>query len=223
VNRPPVPPAPVRSTTAMWEQELAAREQTIARISADNKRLRSDLTAKEAEAEELREALKRAKRSLVTAELEVERLSAILRDRNTAVISRSLGKELPPAAPARPVAVARPVQAAPRLRAPAAAQPSQPEDMPIATVVAKVAHLRSGPGTNNSPLMSVERGARLTVEEHVEGWYRVVAPTGKRAWIESSLVRFGKDSLSGPTATVRIEGYRSELDQQQQKPTPDSF
>jgi hypothetical protein len=209
----PVEQAGARAAAPAWQQELAAREQNIQRLSSDNQRLRNAVMAKETEAQKLRDALKDAKKSLMTAELEVERLSAILRDRNTAVIARSLGTDAEQPKAAAPARAAMPVRP----------QPQTDDEMPVATVIVKSAHLRSGPGPNNSPLMSVERGARLTVEQRVDDWYRVIAPTGKRAWIAASMVRFGKDALSSPSPTVRIEGYRSDIDNAPQKMAGDSF
>jgi SH3-like domain-containing protein len=78
--------------------------------------------------------------------------------------------------------------------------------MEVATISVEKADLRLGPGKNNSALMTLPRGSRLAVEARSGEWYRVFAPNGQRAWIHSSLVRFGDGSASlndGSSVTVR--------------------
>ena len=64
-------------------------------------------------------------------------------------------------------------------------------DMQIATVTAEKAQLRTGPGMNNSPLMTVAQGTRLAVETKTGDWYRVIAPSGARAWVSSDVLDIG--------------------------------
>jgi hypothetical protein len=58
----------------------------------------------------------------------------------------------------------------------------------IVEVSANKASLRNGPGTEHGELMHVQRGVRLTVEARQGDWYRVVTPTGERAYISKDLV-----------------------------------
>jgi len=84
--------------------------------------------------------------------------------------------------------------------------------MPVATVTVEKAHLRTGPSKDNSPLMTVLRGTRLAIETRKGSWYRVISPTGVRAWISSDVVSFGSTPDSGPTRTIRIRGFDSSLE-----------
>ena len=83
------------------------------------------------------------------------------------------------------------------------------DDMPIITVIVDKANLRTGPGRNNSPIMTVAKGTRLAVESRLGDWYRIISPTGTRAWVSSEVIRFGKNSKSSPSRTVKIQGVES--------------
>jgi len=78
-------------------------------------------------------------------------------------------------------------------------------EMPIATVIVDKANLRAGPGKNNSTIMSVAKGTRLAVETNQGDWYRVVTPTGGRAWISRETVGFGNNPQSSPSRTVHVQ------------------
>lgn len=97
-------------------------------------------------------------------------------------------------------------------------QPRPSDDTPVATVVSEKANLRTGPGADNSPLMSVTRGTRLVVETKQGDWYRVISPTGTRAWVSSDVVAFGPTSQSSPTRTVRIRGFDGSLESDNSMP-----
>ena len=63
------------------------------------------------------------------------------------------------------------------------------------------AFLRAGPGEEHSPLMEVQGGTRLTVEARVGEWYRVISPTGTRAFIRGDVVQIpGLPRSSKPAA-----------------------
>jgi septal ring factor EnvC (AmiA/AmiB activator) len=83
------------------------------------------------------------------------------------------------------------------------------EESLIATVIAPKANLRSGPGTNNAPIMQVSKGTRLLVETRQGSWYRVVSPTGSRAWIFGDVIAFGSRGSRSPSGTVSISSVRS--------------
>ena len=70
-----------------------------------------------------------------------------------------------------------------------AKQPAPAADVMIVEAVKKKINLRSGPGREHSPLMQVRRGTRLTVESREGDWFRVVAPTGGRAYVRSDVVK----------------------------------
>ena len=55
-------------------------------------------------------------------------------------------------------------------------------ELPVATITADKAYLRSGPGKEHSPVMAMSRGTRLVVERQEGNWYQVTGPTGQRLW-----------------------------------------
>ena len=80
--------------------------------------------------------------------------------------------------------------------------------MQVATINVDKADLRLGPGKNHSALMSLRRGSRLAIEARQGEWYRVFAPNGQRAWIHSSLVRFGDGAANlNDGSTVKVRGF----------------
>lgn len=83
-------------------------------------------------------------------------------------------------------------------------------DMQIATVIAEKAQLRTGPGMNNSPLMTVAKGTRLAIETKSGEWYRVVAPTGARAWVSSDVLDLGVGFRRLPPGEHKISNPNSE-------------
>lgn len=69
-------------------------------------------------------------------------------------------------------------------------QPHRPNKEVLVVEVARTKiNLRSGPGREHSPLIQVPRGSRLVVEDRVGDWYRVITPTGARAYVRSDVVR----------------------------------
>lgn len=70
-------------------------------------------------------------------------------------------------------------------------------DVVIVQVTVPKAVLRSGPGVENSAVMTVTKGSRLTVEERRGSWYRVVSPNGGRAFISSDVVDIFDDGKGG--------------------------
>jgi uncharacterized protein YraI len=62
-------------------------------------------------------------------------------------------------------------------------------DVAIATVLVDKIYLRSGPGKENSPVMTVAKGVRLTVETRRGDWLRVVTPNNGRAWVSAEVVQ----------------------------------
>jgi hypothetical protein len=78
-----------------------------------------------------------------------------------------------------------------RVRDPSEIQAKADSDMQIATVIAEKAQLRTGPGMSNSPLMTVAQGTRLAIEMQNGDWYRVIAPSGARAWVSRDVLDIG--------------------------------
>lgn len=80
-------------------------------------------------------------------------------------------------------------------------RPRVARDLPIATVMALKAELRSEPQESASILSTVSQGTRLAIETRSGGWYRVIAPNGVRAWVSSQVINFGEKP--GPNSAAR--------------------
>ncbi|MBN8547983.1 MAG: SH3 domain-containing protein [Deltaproteobacteria bacterium] len=188
------------------QKEADAREASLKALTAQVATLRranTDLSAKlqksDLQINDLSKQLEHAKNRLMLAETEVERLAGSIDARNRSAAMKFSGATNAAAGSAPASNVAPAVQRSSISKA--------SDDTPVATVIAEKANLRTGPGADNSPLMSVTRGTRLVVETKQGDWYRVVSPTGTRAWVSSDVVAFGPNSMSSPTRTVRIKGY----------------
>ncbi|MCB0358086.1 MAG: SH3 domain-containing protein [Bdellovibrionales bacterium] len=76
-------------------------------------------------------------------------------------------------------------------------------DVLIAEVTAAKVNLRSGPGTEHSPVMQVKRGARLTIESKRGDWYRVLTPTGSRAYVHADVISISRQGGTNAPAAAR--------------------
>lgn len=209
---------------------IAQKPYSDARSDDRVRNLSGKVTTLESEKARLRRELAEARNRLMIAETEVERLASVLEKRNKSDAMRfangsSGGSKVGQHNYNGTVKAVRSdnssaMQTAQQSRAPQASynvvssQPRPAHDMPVATVTADKANLRIGPSTNDAPLMSISRGARLVVEHRQGGWYRVIAPTGARAWISAEVVAFGRDFESSPTQTLRIRGYDASLERE---------
>jgi|GEM_PF-3053011 len=188
-----------------------ARAMIPARIEADRSAasdrnqvasLQSKLSSSERARAKLATELQEARNRLMIAETEVERLSARM--------DGGSRRSSPPVRTVNtPVVLAQPPMAQQVSYLP---MKRDQQDMPVATVIVDKANLRTGPNMNDSPLMSISKGARLAIETRKGNWYRVIAPTGVRAWISSDMIAFGRDGLSSPTRTLSVRGYDEGLE-----------
>ncbi|MBX7144683.1 MAG: SH3 domain-containing protein [Oligoflexia bacterium] len=194
--------APVRSSRGEEPKEIVLRQQIqeIATLRKANSDLSRRAEKAEAKLLALQKQLSEAQNRLMLSETEVERLSSVIDNRNRATTNKLSGVA---ASTAAATTVTRTVV---QTRAPSA------PDMPVITVIADKANLRTGPGAENSPLMAVSKGTRLVVEKREGEWYRVVTPSGTRAWVSAEVVAFGPDALDGPRGALRIKGYDSSLE-----------
>jgi len=104
-----------------------------------------------------------------------------------------------PTRPAQQKAVRAP---APETRAPlAAATPtkSSSRDLRVKVTVPK-ANLRTGPGKKHGVVTQIAKGVVLSAESRSGSWYRVLDPTGKRAFISSDVVRVLKPQVRSSLA-----------------------
>jgi len=156
----------------------------------------------------LEQQLDETRSQLAISETEVSRLSGIVDSKARAGMDKY---KLPIPANRVPVSQPRRVGAEQSLvRSPAPDNsPAKVEDaLHVATVTVEKAELRLGPGKNHSALMTVRQGSRLMVEARQGEWYRVFAPNGERAWIQSSLVSFGDGAASlNDGSSVRVKGF----------------
>ncbi|NLF25455.1 MAG: SH3 domain-containing protein [Deltaproteobacteria bacterium] len=195
----------LHNKNASLKSEVHSKAKSIESLSKDNSALRARLASNERHTEALLAKMKEMRNQLLIAETEILRLSTMIDERNRTSLARFSGKT----EKAKPKEVAK----APSLLS-RAQEVKASEDMPIATVMVDNANLRSGPGKNHSPIMSVSKGTRLAIETRQGDWYRVVAPTGARAWIDAKIVNFGKNLESTPTRTVKVKGYDSSVERQ---------
>ncbi|MCO6432489.1 MAG: SH3 domain-containing protein [Deltaproteobacteria bacterium] len=165
----------------------------VDQLVARNNQLEKELKAANEKANVLAKELDETRNRLMIAETQVERLSVIIESRQGKVpVNNTAGTSVHRSVPAR-------------------LAPEPPSDAQIATVIADKVHLRTGPGKENSPLMAVTKGTRLTVETRSGDWYRVMAPTGRRAWVSADVVAFGLGSQTGYNNTSRVKGFDSGL------------
>ncbi|MBL7663135.1 SH3 domain-containing protein [bacterium] len=74
-------------------------------------------------------------------------------------------------------------------------------DVALVEIIAEKANLRSGPGEEHSPVMQLQKGARLTVEAIQGEWIRVLTPTGGRAYVRKDVTR--NVGANSPTPAAR--------------------
>lgn len=197
----------LQTKNAVLRSELQSEKENQEQLRDVHQSQGTELKTAHTTISSLRKEIQSLEDKLLMAEAEVERLSSIIQEQQPSRATRSF-----------PAATARFELPSPEEEMPAHRElltPPQEElttpSMPIATVAVEKANLRTGPGLNNSPLMAVSKGTRLVIEERIGEWYRIVAPTGERAWISSEVVLFGKDGDSAPTRTLRIQGIRNSM------------
>ncbi len=173
-------------------QEIASLRKVNADLSKKVQKLETQLATAQRRANE-------AQNRLMLAETEVERLSNVIDSRNRMTASKMGGNSTVSA------------QNAPQVSAKTAAP--RTEDVPVVTVIAEKANLRTGPSGENSPLMAVSKGTRLVVEKREGEWYRVITPSGTRAWVSAEVVAFGPtDTSRRSQSTLSIGGFNQSLE-----------
>lgn len=185
--------AKLQSENESLHTRVKNQEGSLSQLQKKRAGVESQLASAKRKIEKLSKELDDAQGRLLIAETEVERLSRVIEVRSvqgkipsTPRTSRTRVSELPAGGAG---------------------------DMMIATVSADKVNLRTGPGLENSPLMTVAEGTRLAVETREGSWYRVIAPTGARAWVSSEVVTFGPDPDASPTRTVKVRGVSEESEE----------
>jgi|LSQX01.2.fsa_nt_gb spore germination protein YaaH len=64
------------------------------------------------------------------------------------------------------------------------------------------ANIRSGPGTNYSPIATMVQGARLPVTGYQSGWYQVGLYNGAIGWISENIVRLDAHDTTRPIQPI---------------------
>lgn len=182
------------------KSQVKFQGKTVESLQSENRVLREQLAQSQNQMKTLIARMSQMRNSLMVAETEVERLNSIVQDINHASArgehyraQQTYGA--PPREAQRDALLTR------------RQEQKASEDMPIATVIVDKANLRAGPGMGHSPIMSIAKGTRLAIETKSGDWYRVVAPTGERAWISRDTVAYGRDAKSSPSRTVRVKSY----------------
>ncbi len=80
------------------------------------------------------------------------------------------------------------------------AQPRSTSKIVTVKVLVPKANLRTGPGSEHGVLQQMPKGVELLTETKIGDWYRVISPTGKRAFISAKVVKMvgAESSLSQP-------------------------
>lgn len=213
-------PAPVAAKPASFTQPSLDQEAVAQRPASPAKKqpsrektsaLQEKIVAGELRIRELERQLREAKSQLAAAEIEITRLSSIAQNNARARLNIPANEG---AVSIQSNTTTSAVRAAPVRSAPPVAEKVSDHvaDLQVATISVEKADLRLGPGKNHSALMTLRQGSRLVIEARQGEWYRVFAPNGQRAWIHSSLVRFGAGSENlNDASTVRARGFDAAL------------
>lgn len=174
-----------------------------------NAELRLRVSQLQARLSDKSKELEETRNRLVIAETQVERLSGILEKMNNQKLAGYLTTE-PNTATARASGNQNILQhTAPVVNQVSNTKPS--EESLVGIVTTQKAFLRSGPSKDDSPIMSVSKGTRLVVETRNDEWYRVITPTGGRAWISTQMLGFGPGAEAGSDSALRVGGYEKTL------------
>ncbi len=201
------------------QERIEGQGETIEKYKSQSADLQRQLDTARKNSRELSKELEETRNRLIIAETQVERLSSVIEERNRTNLSRyspPVKKQTTSVqTPSKTYQAPRPAnnqrQPAQQNQQPQAEKAS--DEMPVATVISDKAHLRTGPGKDNSPLMTVSRGTRLAVETRSGEWFRVISPTGARAWVSSDVLSFGGSPAGGNQANaVRPGGISPSLE-----------
>lgn len=163
-----------------------------------------EVDQRESEIKKLKQQLQRTQSKLHLAEAESRRLNKLLKkDYKSSLVSYGIENKESPKSIEK---VAKTYKPRKIRKLPTSSQ----SEMQIATVIVEKANLRTGPGKKNSPIMTVSKGTRLAIETRLDDWYRVITPTGTRAWILSDLIAFGRNYRSKYDRVIKVKGYQKD-------------
>lgn len=185
---------------------VQSQRETINSLNSSKLSLEKRLRAAESKLTAVLKELEKTREDLLLAETEVERLSYVMEKRNIHKIRTIQARSIRPAASLAAKDIAEPQEETALLTGNTPLQESSRAQISIATVTAQKANLRTGPGLNNSVLLTVSKNSRLVVESRQGDWYRIIAPTGERAWISGTVIHFGENASGHPNSILRIKG-----------------
>jgi hypothetical protein len=158
--------------------------------------------------------------------LKEEEISALssgkpLRPRPTQTKSQPAAASSAPVATAVATAVSTPAPTRVPL-ATATATKSSARDMRVKVTVPK-ANLRTGPGKKHGVVTQIAKGVVLSAESRSGSWFRVLDPTGKRAFISADVVRLLKPQTRSSLAPRKTEKPALKPRQASRVPVPEGF
>ncbi|MCB0322087.1 MAG: SH3 domain-containing protein [Bdellovibrionales bacterium] len=183
------------------EQQLSGVREELAKATAETQACQTDLEASQASVGKLQQVereLLAAKNELLMKETELKLLSNVSKvgRAERAKLVADLRKNLPAqggamesSGPSLHARLAGPAAAVGAIAAVPVANAAPLADVVILEVTGSKVNLRSGPGEEHSPIMQVQEGTRLTVEDREGDWYRVFTPTGARAFVREDVVK----------------------------------
>lgn len=175
------------------EAQLLAHKDEIAKCSSDLKSKTQIVSAIPL----MKQQLISAKNELLLKETELQVLRGAADPKTLAEVARSK----------RAVAAKRSAHSSEEKET----APGLSSDLLIVEVTKDKVNLRSGPGTEHSAVMHVQKGTRLTVEDREGDWYRIFTPTGSRAFISADMTR----ELRAAKRKKQQESSRSAVDDEQ--------
>lgn len=197
--------AAVPVTAKVNEPEKSDLEKAAAKTTKINQAQNRKIADLEARLREKSRELEETRSRLVLAETQVERLSSIIEKSNKQQLASYLDQPSAKSASTESNILQKPARVTQAVSS--VNKSAGNEDTLVGVVSATKAYLRSGPSTNDSPIMTVSKGTRLVVETRSGGWYRVITPTGSRAWVSTEMLKFGPGAEAGSGSSVRISGY----------------
>lgn len=182
------------STVPHLEAQLIAHKDEIAKCSSDLKSKAQIVSAIPL----MKQQLISAKNELLLKETELQVLRGAADPKTLAEVARSK----------KAVAAKRNADSSEEKQT----TPEVSSDLLIVEVTKDKVNLRSGPGTEHSAVMHVQKGTRLTVEDREGDWYRIFTPTGSRAFISADMTR----ELRAATRKKQQQSSRSVVDDEQE-------
>lgn len=178
------------------ELQKTEEKKVVESAKVEEPKLNIELEEAKKKITQLQKELSDTKGKLLLAEQEVERLTYVLDERNKEALS---AMNIPTKARLNP----RELQPLGDVISDKMTSP-----IPVATVVLQRLALKVSPSNTSSTIMVVEAGTKLPIEGNQGGWYRVVSPSGVRAWVPANGVTLGKLGISKDADEAAMNALR---------------